>query len=224
MIAAALFFLAACAPAPQAAAPSSPAGGAVRGTIDMRLAVRRGSDAVAPGGVLRSGDAISLEVAVSQPAYLGIVQFFPDGTSAVLYPRPGEAQAQVAAGQVARIPPGETLMLDTSTGEENVYVVASATPLVDAGQSVETIVADVRASSGTSIEPAASEPPPALPEAPPPEPARAHRVHHAAGPAAPNVTSEATRGFQRMPSSDPAVEIWQDEEGVTVFRFAFRHE
>jgi hypothetical protein len=104
---------------------------------------------IAPGETLRSGDKIALSVTVDRPTHLYVLQFFPDGTSAVLFPDSAADQNRVTG--TSRVPDSGWFQLDDSIGEENVYVVASVRPLNEADNVVGKLVDTVRVSGSTPI-------------------------------------------------------------------------
>lgn len=96
---------------------------------------------VPPGATLKSGERIAMRLGSSTPVYVYVLQFFPDGSAAVLFPEPGEVNRVPRA---MRIPASGWFELDDVVGEENVYIVASKRPLREADESVRDTVAHVR--------------------------------------------------------------------------------
>ena len=133
-------------------------------TFQTFASADNGQRSVEQGATLKSGDKIALSVSVSRPAYIYVLQFFPDGSAEVLFPAPGEERA-ISGTQ--RVPDTGWFQLDDAVGEENVYVVASAEPLAQADTAVKKTVDAVRttrkapadATSGSALsEPTASDP------------------------------------------------------------------
>jgi hypothetical protein len=84
---------------------------------------------VVEGETLHSGDRVFFMVRVSQPAYLYLVLFGPDGSANVLFPKDATKEESVPARCPLRIPQAGLLYLQQPTGAEDVRVVASAEPL-----------------------------------------------------------------------------------------------
>lgn len=84
---------------------------------------------VVEGETLHSGDRVFFLVRISQPAYLYMVLFGPDGSANVLFPPPDGADEAVAARCPLRVPAQGTLYLQMPAGLEDVRVVASSEPL-----------------------------------------------------------------------------------------------
>ncbi|MBT8491707.1 MAG: DUF4384 domain-containing protein [Deltaproteobacteria bacterium] len=144
------------APAPVAQPTPDPAAepaGPVK--LSFRVHAKDGQSvrAIAPGETLRSGDKIALSLDLDQRAYLYVVQYFADGTAAVLFPQ-GDEQNRLVG--VTRIPSRGWFRLDDNTGEENVYVVASVRPLKEAEETIMQTLNSVRVSGANPSE----EPPP----------------------------------------------------------------
>lgn len=78
---------------------------------------------------LHAGDHLYFLVRLSQPAYLYVVLFGPQGEATVLYPRDAESAARVAARCPVRIPAQGTFYLQNPAGLQDLRVVASAEPL-----------------------------------------------------------------------------------------------
>src|SRR3954470_6157184 len=99
--------------------------------------------AVAPGETLHSGDRLELLLDSDVPAYVYVVQFFADGTSAVLFPPKGDLK--IEPGASTRLPPaGQWFELDRSTGKEDVVVIAASRPLAEADKAAHELIEDVR--------------------------------------------------------------------------------
>ncbi len=73
---------------------------------------------------LYSGDKLELRIKVDRSAYVYVVQFFPDGSSATIF---GGEPFRAPANQEVRVPDKTTqwLMLDQAIGQETLYIVAS---------------------------------------------------------------------------------------------------
>jgi hypothetical protein len=117
---------------------------------------------------------VQFVVAVDQPAYVYIVQYFADGSAAVLHPEGGDALLR--PGYEARVPePGSWFKLVPPSGSEAVYFIATRRALGEADERVAEAVRIIRA-EGASPRPAGPAPPvgsnPAVsrpaPAAPPP--------------------------------------------------------
>lgn len=78
---------------------------------------------------LHAGDHLYFLLRTSQPAYLYVVLFGPDGKSSVLFPRGTEGKARVAARCPVRIPAQGSFYLQSPSGLQDLRVVASAEPL-----------------------------------------------------------------------------------------------
>lgn len=102
------------------------------GTLSVSLRVQMTADgnkdrAVSEGETLRTNDALSLIVRVSQPAYLYVVHFAPDGSSNVLFPTNQHDMAPASCP--LRLPARGRLLLLDPAGNEDIRVVASVKPL-----------------------------------------------------------------------------------------------
>ena len=93
------------------------------------------------GETLKSGDKVEFEVELEQPVHLYLVQFFPDGSAAILHS--GHSSGTTKVGP---------FMLDEALGEENVYVVASRRPLEEADRAVRDAVEEIKLSSAGAAE------------------------------------------------------------------------
>lgn len=208
------------APTPSPAAETGPL------DVTMRVRAKAGGElrALAPGDTLKSGDFVEMYVKSSRTAFVYLVQFFPDGTAAVLYPQQGAAR--VPAGKELRIPAGtDWFQLDEHTGEEHVYLVASLEPLDKVAKTISDQVAEVRRSG----------------HAPKKKVARHHEKkhrtphrHHHEESTAPEkkethpvvAMNMATRGLATVSQTGgaPSVSVRGDEDGVVVYRFWFVHK
>lgn len=163
-----LLFLVGCATGrPDQASDGPPAGG-----IEVWLRVEQvlpsgERRALAPGGTLRSGDRLALDLRVDQPAYVYVQQRFADGTETLLFPGPGEPDLQLLPAQPVSVPPGGgTFVLDDRTGQEELIVQIAPRPLRAAAQPAP----DVTLRGDPPPKPPAPPPPP--PPRPDPDPAR----------------------------------------------------
>lgn len=84
---------------------------------------------VVEGETLHSGDRVFFMVRASQPAYLYVVLFGPDGKANVLFPREPKADETVPARCPLRIPAQGAFYLKLPAGPEDIRVVASSEPL-----------------------------------------------------------------------------------------------
>lgn len=171
---------------------------------------------IARGASLRSGDRVEVEIEVSRPAYVYIVQFFGDGSSAVLFPT-GEEPVQIAAGSAVRLPgDGQWFELDDNPGDEHVYVAASSLPLERADAAIADAVRSVRTSSRATATRS-----------------RARR-RSASGSRRPNGavalldidtrSAPLTRGLITVRDTDAhEIEVRADESGLIVLHFPIRH-
>lgn len=123
--------------------------------VDLSFRARnQHGDDLRPGDVVHTGDRIAFFVTAPRPVYIYLLQFFPHGPPALLFPK-GDA-ILLGAGQELRVPPGPTswFQLDDSEGEENIYLIAARRPLVQADRAVAELVGQVRLSAqGARIEP-----------------------------------------------------------------------
>lgn len=78
---------------------------------------------------LHAGDHLYFLLRVSQPAYLYVVLFGPEGDAQVLFPRATEPKARVAPRCPVRIPDQGSFYLQNPAGLQDLRVVASAEPL-----------------------------------------------------------------------------------------------
>src|SRR5262249_60945677 len=108
-------------------------------SLRVQAASRGARRPIGPGEALHSGDRIEMYLEVDQPAYVYVVQFFPDHSSAVLFPPEGDLRLRPGAPH--RIPArGQSFPLDEATGEANIYGVATGKPLAQADVSGGTAV------------------------------------------------------------------------------------
>ncbi len=153
-----------------------------------------------PGDTLHSGDRVELFVEVDAPAYVFVLQAFPDGSSTVLFPPAGELQLRPSAP--VRVPPsGQWFQLDEVTGTENLVVVASVRPLGQADRNAQLAVAQTRK----------------------PRPPPRASAHHK--PAPPPALGLKSRGLYVVGTDErKTVSAHSDDAGVAIFRFAFQHQ
>jgi hypothetical protein len=168
--------------------------------LSLRVQAKVGdvTRAVAPGDTLHSGDRVELFLDVDAPAWVYVMQAFPDGSSAVLFPPAGELQLQ--PGAPVRVPPaGQWFQLDEAVGVENLVVVASRRPLAEVDRAAHKIVEETRKT------PAARA---------------AHKKR-----AAPPALSLKSRGLFVVGTDEKrTLSAHTDDAGVAIFRFAFQHE
>lgn len=84
---------------------------------------------VVEGETLHSGDRVFFMVRASQPAYLYVVLFGPDGKANVLFPREPKVDETVPARCPLRIPAQGAFYLKLPAGPEDIRVVAASEPL-----------------------------------------------------------------------------------------------
>ncbi|MBA2538037.1 MAG: DUF4384 domain-containing protein [Deltaproteobacteria bacterium] len=207
--------------------PTQPTEAAQPGALELTFrAVGEGEKAVAMGSTLKSGERIALSMTLTRPAHVYVLQFFPDGTAAVLFPGPGEEKP---ISGLQRIPATGWFELDQNVGDENVYVVASVEPLAQADASVKRTVDVVRTSGKAPDAPAAVEPVSPVVTEPPkpgpvvvpkPTPVRVQAV--GAGRPPPGGASLKSRGLNRV-QDDNLIKLTADAQGLAVFRFWFHH-
>ena len=195
---------------------------AVAGRVQLmvRMQVARDGRAVRPvalGEALQTGDRLELFVEVDRAAYVYLVQFFADGSSAVLFPPADDVRLQ--PGPATRIPrTGQWFQLDDARGEENIYVLASSRPLAQADLVAHDVIQEVRVSQVGTLEPAPAALPAAAPVAPPPRPRRRRKASELR-------LSMKTRGLVTVTEGGAqAIRATTDPTGVAVFRLWFLHE
>lgn len=117
--------------------PDAPAMGPARHgralVMQIRARAHRGRLAfdVTPDDVLHDGDSVELYVQVNAAAYVYVVQMAPEGRSAVLFPASESEDIEFTPDTMTRIPrdPNHWYQLDSDTGTETIYVVASRRPI-----------------------------------------------------------------------------------------------
>ncbi len=186
-------------------------------SIRVQTKAESGLRSLADGETLRTGDVIQFMVAVDQPAYVYIVQYFADGSAAVLHPEGGDTLLR--PGYEARIPePGQVFKLVPPAGAEVVYFIASRKTLGEADQRVAEAVRMIRAAgtatppttgavTATNLGPSGARPAPA---APPP----------------PSAFGLGTRGrLVKVPAGgSPPISIQSGADGVAIYAFTIRHQ
>ncbi|KAB2965760.1 MAG: DUF4384 domain-containing protein [Thermoanaerobaculia bacterium] len=206
--------------------------------LTLRVEVERNGklEGVAEGDQLRSGERLQVQVSADRDLYLYLVQFFADGSTAVLHPE--ERDHLLPGGYTLRLPAaGSWFQLDDATGSENLYFVASERPIDEVDSVVATRLRQIRTSSGSRPVDAATAPPGSTAAAPPPLPARvkhpadapkpkpdrspnAVRPHPA--PAAPGGFGLTNRGLVRVAGRDGVV-VELDDAGLAIYRLGFQH-
>lgn len=234
--------------------PQQPAQPVQAGALELTFqALTDSQKPVAMGSTLRSGDRIALSLTVTRPAHIYVMQFFPDGSADVLFPKPGEEKPMSGT---QRIPGTGWFELDNVVGDENVYVVASVEPLAQADAAVKRTVDVVRTSRKAPPEdPTTAEPVNATtvpvndqPVEPVKDPIAVTEPPKSDGTAAPRppVASTSTAavpvrakaaGAGRTPlgrtglksrglnrvDPDDTIRVTGDGQGVAVFQFWFKH-
>ncbi|MBX3161862.1 MAG: DUF4384 domain-containing protein [Deltaproteobacteria bacterium] len=209
--------------------------------LDLTLEVRAERDGarrhVLGGDTLRTGDKLEMFVEVTTPAYVYAVQFYPDGTSAVLYP--GSGDHLVRPGRPVRIPEDDfDLILDATRGTENVYVIATREPVRRADATIATQLDEIRRNQDAPVPPAS--PAPAAATAPATDPATsapvpaspavrvASVVGAPAGPGPGKMLTMQSRKVVRVKRADGAPATMataeQRDDALVILRFAFHHE
>lgn len=165
-----LALLAAAAASCTSRSPEQPPGPPPALVVTLQ-AVRNDRGAEAPFSVAdraRAGDQIAFYVTPRRDAHIGIVQFYADGTRAVLFPDSGPTR-EVISGSSTRVPPrGQWLEIYGSPGEEHVFVVATVASLERSDPELFSLVTEARAtpapddsaSSSSMALPSPSAPPP----------------------------------------------------------------
>jgi len=217
-------------------------------TFKMFAVEGTGQRVVASGETLRSGDRLTMEITVDRPAFGYVLQFFPDGSAAVLFPQGNEDNRLTST---ARLPRTGWFELDEVIGTETVYVVASTRPLAEVDASVLAVVDHVRT---TNSPPAADDVAAATGSASTPalgsaavadQPSGAGSAITATGPVvgkhggaggpllatkkpgaggapAPGRASLRTRGLVRVEDSAQVI-ARTDADGLAIFHVSFQH-
>jgi len=186
--------------------------------------------ALPPDATLRTGDRLAFTVTSAESAYVYLLQFFANGTSAVLFPEEGEANQ--VAGKL-RIPPSGWFQLDEEVGDEHFYLIASTRPLSDADRAVKRTVDQIRISGSNSPpeekgggggngEPNDHGKRPVNRPAPAGSNASGSRDHEVDPP--PVGLRLETRGVFRVSDEGaPSITLQTDERGVVIYRFSVTH-
>jgi hypothetical protein len=100
-------------------------------TVSLRalLISEKSERPVLENEVLHAGDHLYFVLRTSQPAYLYVVLFGPDGVASVLFPGSDQPSARVAAQCPIRLPAQGSFYLQSPSGLQDLRVVASAEPL-----------------------------------------------------------------------------------------------
>jgi hypothetical protein len=191
-------------------------------TLSIRVQTKEGSAlrSLADGETLRTGDVIQFMVAVDRPAYVYIVQYFADGSAAVLHPEGGDAQLK--PGYEARIPePGQVFKLVPPAGAEVVYFIASQKTLGEADVRVAEALRVIRAVSASPPAPSKA----AMSATAPGAGIKGERPAPA-GPPAPSAFGLGTRGrLVKVPAGgSPPISIQAGADGVAIYAFTIRHQ
>ena len=209
--------------------------------LDMAFQVRghfaKEARYLKPGDAMSTGNRVELFVRLEQRAYVYIVQFFADGTSAVLFPDEGDRQLRGKTRH--RIPEaGSWFELDDATGEEHIYVVASRRRLERVAAAIAKEVEKVRVSqregnADTEIEEGDPDPDADVSVA---SGSPSERADSGGTPAVKRPKKKkkkkrklltlANRGSSTLVRSagEPAILGRGDRDGVLVFHFWFRHK
>jgi hypothetical protein len=203
--------------------------------LSLRVEVERQGrlEVVAEGDRLRSGERLQVQATADRDLYLYLVQFFADGSSAVLHPEQGDRL--LPAGYALRLPAaGSWFQLDDALGEENLYFVACERPIAEVDALVASRLREIRTSPGgpagaaaqpaTSTAPAETSAPTPAPE-PRPTPRRPRPTSTASAaptPAAPEGFGLANRGLVRVAGREGVV-VELDAGGLAIYRLRFQH-
>jgi hypothetical protein len=190
-------------------------------SLSFRVQTRDGATVrnLSDGEMLRTGDVIQFLVAVDQPAYVYVVQYFADGSAAVLHPEEGDALLR--PGYEARIPePGQVFKLVPPAGEEIVYFIATRRALGEADERVAEALRMIRATGGTprpapqpSLSAGASIP-------------QAGASGSGPTPPPPSAFGLGTRGrLLKVPAGgNSLLTIRSGPDGVAIYAFKIRHK
>jgi hypothetical protein len=208
-LAAVVFAVALASPVAVQAGPANP----ITLTTSMRANRAGKTFPVVDGDALKTADEVEMFVGVSEPAYVYVVQFFADGTSAVLYPQPcppaGQPRPPNGCGDVLakpgtelRIPEaGDAFALDDNPGSEHVYFVASREPITKADKAIAGVIDNVRKSAAEPPKPA-----PAPKTTPPrrrPRRRRRHPRHRRRRPRSPRTPPRSASSPSPAPRRSP---------------------
>ena len=169
------------------------------------LSTSKGANSLQPGDSLRSGDQISINVSVDQPAYVYIAVASSTEAPKIIYPKSGDQL--LSPGQALRIPSNaeKWIPLDFKVGQDDIFAYAAARPIPNA-ELLNLINADADAAkkaaakraSKSAAKPASK--PASKPAAKPSKPAPG-----TAGPAEPGGLSADSRGLT-ISDEDTAVD------------------
>lgn len=100
-------------------------------TVSLRalLVSEKSERPVLENEALHAGDHLYFVLRTSQPAYLYVVLFGPDGVANVLFPGRDQPSARIAAHCPIRLPAQGSFYLQSPSGLQDLRVVASAEPL-----------------------------------------------------------------------------------------------
>jgi hypothetical protein len=189
-------------------------------SLTIRVQTREGTAVrtLADGETLRTGDLVQFMVAVDAEAYVYVVQYFADGSAAVLHPETGDAR--LPPGYETRIPePGSVFKLVPPAGEEVVYFIASRRALGEADERVAEAIRMIRAASGS--------PRPRVPSVgASPASAAAGSGASASALPPPSAFGLGTRGrLVKVPAGgNPPLTIQSGPDGVAIYAFTIRHK
>jgi len=187
---------------------------------------------------LQSGDFFAYHVRVDRDAYVYVLQFYADGSAAVLFP--AEGAVRVSADTEQRLPADERgwFRLDDATGTEHLYVIAAVAPLEQADPALAELIGRVRTSpravlaadstvlaADSTAEATAPEPEPAAKALVPQELPRpiAKRVARLSDPLLRHARERAAVVVRV--EEDGLIEYQgRARDGVGVVHFPFRHE
>ncbi len=239
---------------PAASTPTAPTGSGSQspvvatGPLDVSLRVRAERAKmhldVAPDDALRTGDYVELYVDVTAPAYVYVVQFLANGTSAVLFPETGDRK--IEPGKSFRIPEGgdgDWFQLDSTTGIENLYVVASREPVAKVDSLLGGQIAAIRTAAPAEDKPVSTPDPPKPPDPTPvidtPDPAPTQPTTPKTQPLQPvrlaamtrptHMLTLASRGIKHVKRTDGGAAVVSStaqkrEDAYVVLHFSFKHD
>lgn len=133
------------------------------------LSAAKGALALQPGDTLRSGDQLAISVTVDQPAYVYVAVGSSAGAPQLVFPKTGDQQ--LSASTPLRIPanPEKWIPLDTTVGQDDVFVYASPQPIgrAELFNLMNSDAAAAKKASAKRLAKAASAPKAAKPAKPP---------------------------------------------------------
>ncbi|MCS6913017.1 MAG: DUF4384 domain-containing protein [Myxococcales bacterium] len=179
-------------------------------SLQVEALTKKGQHFIQSGETLRSGDRMALRVEVDRPAYVYIGQADSAGEPTLLFPRSGDERLQ--PGAPVRIPPpGQWFRLDKQTGEENLFVYASAQPIAPEAlrARMQTDAESARAFSRTAAQDKGQ--------------GRGRKAGkgRSSSSDAPGGLTVGTRGLELDSGAGPQVLV--DDKGVSTLRFTVRH-